>query len=118
MRFLVDEDVFHCLRFVLDEWGHDADHVSLRSDLLSKDDDTILRQAAAEGRVVITFNTPDDERLHKAYQVEGRSHAGVLCCRQYETYAQFSRLLDHMRNLLKTETEASLGNAVRYLHTY
>jgi predicted nuclease of predicted toxin-antitoxin system len=118
MRFLVDEDVFECLKFMLDEWGHDAHHVKLRPDLISEEDSAILARAALEDRVVITFNTDDYEALHGTYQAEGKKHAGILCCRQYEGYLQFHHVLQHLRSLLLVESEASLHNHIRYLHTY
>ena len=118
MRFLVDESVSPCLKFVLGAWGHDADAVGLRADLQGESDTTILATAAAERRVVVTFDTEDYERLHSELLAAGRHHAGILVCRQQEGYRNFGRLLRWMRNLLGTMAEGDFQGKVYHLHTF
>jgi hypothetical protein len=117
-KFLIDEDVYTCLKFILAERGYDADAVELRRDLDSKSDEQIMEAAVREERVVITFNVGDYEGLHDAYVEEGRSHPGVIVCRQQEGYRNFGRLLRWMGALLKTVREVGYANQLLRLHTF
>jgi Domain of unknown function (DUF5615) len=57
-------------------------------------DEEILDYAAAEGRVLYTCNIADFSRLHAAWLNEGRSHAGLVLCRQqYSIGEQLRRVL-------------------------
>ena len=118
MRFLVDEDVFECVKFLLDEWGHDAHHVKLRPDLISEEDPAILARAVDEDRIVITFNAEDYEILHRQYQNRDSSHAGIVCCRQVKGYQNFMLVIGWLKRMLRTETPDTLRNRLVYLHTY
>lgn len=118
MRFLIDEDVHECLKFILAEWKHEADHVKLRPELGAEPDAVILATATSENRVIITYNTADYEGLHDHYRRQGQNHAGIICCRKLDGYRNFDRILAWMANLLKTEDEVTLRNRVCYLHSY
>jgi hypothetical protein len=118
VRFLLDEDVFPCLKFILEEWGHEADSVTLRPGLLSQPDPVLLSRASQENRVFVTFNIKHFEELHQEYQDTGQEHAGIIVCRKLDGYENFHRLLRWMRNILKTVLLAQFPNSIYYLHIY
>ncbi len=118
LRFLIDENVTPCLKFVLNEWGYSAEAVSLRGDLRSLPDEDILSTAVKENRVVVTFNTDHFEELQADYAEQGWHHSGIVVCREQEGYVNFTKVLAWMRNLLKTESPSSLADQLRHLHTY
>jgi len=117
MRFLVDEDVFVCLKFILDEWGHDADAVQLVG-LQGSSDQDVLSHAVNEQRVIVTFNTNDFEQLHEECQEQGRDHPGIVVCQQQDGYENFGRMLRWMRAMLETVGPARFANTILYLHTF
>lgn len=118
MRFLVDENVSPCLKFILDVWGHDAQAVNLRHDLRGEPDEVVMSVAATEGRIVVSFNVDHYRRLHEDYQNAGHSHPGIIVCTQQEGYERFGNVVTWMGNLLATVPESALRNDVHYLHTY
>jgi len=118
VRFLVDEDVSPCLKFVLQEWGHSADAVGLREDLASEADDVILAAAECEQRVLVTFNADHFEALHQECRAAGRSHPGIVVCARQEGYRSFDRLLRWMRNMLAAVSPEDFANDLHYLHTF
>ncbi|MBU0610183.1 MAG: DUF5615 family PIN-like protein [Armatimonadetes bacterium] len=117
MRFIIDEDVHECLKFILDEWGQDALHVKLSDALVSLADAELLDYATAQDRVVITYNITDYEALHERCIEDGRSHPGIICCRQLSGYRNFGRMLGWLRTFIAVETSASLRDQLRYLHS-
>ena len=118
MRFLVDEDVFTCLKFILEEWGHEADAVTLRPKLLSAPDEVLLTRATQEDRIFITFNIEHFEQLHQEYQEAGRYHGGIVVCRDPSGYHNFHRLLGWLRTMLGVVPPAQFPNTLHYLHTF
>jgi hypothetical protein len=118
MRFLVDENVSPCLKYILEAWGHDADAVGLRGDLASEDDREIMRAAIREERILVTFNISHYENLHEECIATGCDHPGMVVCIQQEGYANFGRIVRWMENLLKTVPVGALPNNIYYLHTY
>ena len=119
MKFLVDENVYTCLKFVLDAKGHDAQAVSLLrgpSELWS--DERVMQEAAKEGRVVITFNTRDFEQLHRQYQAAEQRHPGIVVCATQSGYADFHKVLHWMDRMLAIVAEAEFPNSLRDLHTF
>ena len=117
MKFLVDEDVFPCLKFILDEWGHDAEAVELAG-LEAWPDPDVLDEAARQGRVLVTFNVVDFERLDRQYRARGQAHAGIIVCRKLEGYRNFHQIIAWMRNLLATARPEDFPGRVHYVHTY
>ena len=78
MRFLLDENVFPCLKFVLEERGHDVRAVSLDAGLRQLSDEQLFNRAIREGRAVITFNRTHYEHLADEARADGRGHPGVI----------------------------------------
>lgn len=118
MRFLVDEDISPCLKFILEEWGHEADAAVLRSDLRAAADEDLSNAATKENRTLVTFNIVDFEELHDQYQQTGRCHGGIVVCREQRGYQNFRRLLRWMQNMLKTVPLNQFPNTLHYLHTF
>lgn len=56
----------------------DVAAVSTRSDLRGSADSTILEAAAAEGRIVVTYNIRDFALLSQSWAAVGRLHSGLL----------------------------------------
>ncbi len=118
MRFLLDEDVFPCLKFILEEWKHEAVSAALRPDLAGEPDEHILATAVSEGRVVITFNIEHFEELHQDYRHTAQKHPGIIVCRHVEGYENFHRLLRWMRNILQTVPLVQFPNTIYHLHNF
>lgn len=118
MRFLIDEDMFTCLKFLLDAWGHDADAVCLNRNLVASPDHLILHWAADEQRVVITFNTGDYETLHEQHRMQSRNHAGIIVCRKLDGYRNFHLIVRWMENLLDSVQPHEFSNSIHYLHSF
>lgn len=117
MKFLVDEDFFVCLKFVLEAWGHDAEAVELAG-LDGWPDPDVLDEATRQERVLVTFNAADFERLHEHCTAQARPHAGIIVCRKLEGYRNFHQIIAWMRNLLATTRPEDFPGKVHYLHTY
>ena len=103
----VDEDVSVVLAAILKARGIEA--VTARdSAKLGLADADQLAFAAAAGRVLLTHNRVDFERLHKEWLGSGRPHAGILIARRRsppELAARVGRLLsritaENLRNQL------------------
>lgn len=75
MRFLVDMCISPRLAEWLREHGHEAEHLDERG-LGEADDDEVLRSAAAEKRIVVTFDLDFSEIL-----AMGGGHCSVLVFR-------------------------------------
>ena len=81
---------------------------ALEAGNIERPDERHLQYAAAQGRVLYTFNVCDFYRLHADYLSRGLSHAGMIFARQqrYSVGEQMRRLLkliaaksaDDMRN--------------------
>lgn len=61
-----------------------------------EDDDPQLEYAAAQGRVLYTFNVGHFCRLHSEYLTQGKNHAGIIV-----TYRQRYSIGEQIRRLLK-----------------
>jgi hypothetical protein len=57
---------------------HDAVAVKERPDLIKKDDDFVFAAAQMEGRVLMTENFRDFQRLHLSVLEAGASHCGLI----------------------------------------
>jgi hypothetical protein len=75
------------------------------------DDQTQLAFAAAENRVLFTFNTKHFTRLHRDYLVGGRSHSGIIVSKQLETGTTFRRLL----RLIQERSAEEMRDRIEYL---
>lgn len=77
-------------------------------------DEAQLAQAAAEGRTLLTFNTPDYVRLHFDWLQRGRPHAGIIVSDQLPIGETIQRLL----NLLNRVTADEMQNEIRWLQAF
>ena len=119
MRFLVDEDTCPCLAVYLRHIGHDAEAVcdKGRAELVSQPDEVLMRVAARERRVIITFNTDDYVELHHDYQADGHAHWGIVTSPQ-RGHRDFEVVLGWVDKLLTDVPEPGFANAVHDLGIY
>jgi hypothetical protein len=84
--------------------------------MIEQPDEEHLERAAAQGRVLYSFNVADYQRLHTAWLAEGRSHAGIVLARQqqYSVGEQMRRLLKLMAVLSADE----MKNRVEFLSAW
>ena len=81
MRFLLDEMWSRVVAEQLRRRGIDAESVDERPPLRSLSDDEILAVAQTEGRVLVTENVSDFQRIADTWLHEGRRHQGILYTR-------------------------------------
>lgn len=76
-------------------------------------DDEQLEYAAAQGRVLYTYNTSDFYRLHTEYLAQGKRHTGIIFAPQqrYKVGEQLRRLLILKRN----KSAEAMKNNVEFL---
>ena len=81
--------------------------------MIERDDEQQLEYAAAEGRVVYTFNRAHFCRLHAQWLAAGHRHAGIVVARQqqYSVGEQMRRLL----KLLAARTADDMHNHIEFL---
>ncbi len=95
VRLYCDEDsVQHALVFALRKRGVDI-VTSLEAGTTKQSDERQLDYAAAQGRVIYSFNVGDFCRLHSQWLSQNRPHAGIVVARQqhYSIGEQMRRLL-------------------------
>ncbi len=77
MRLLLDAHISgKRIGKVLEEHGHEVLAVDSHSTFEGWSDDRILNLAAAEGRILVTFNVRDFPELTREWAEAGRNHAG------------------------------------------
>ncbi|MHB0874983.1 MAG: DUF5615 family PIN-like protein [Anaerolineae bacterium] len=81
LTFLLDEDISYRVAEGLRRRGVDAVsvHELGRANQGMPDEDQ-LAYAAAEGRVLVTYNRADYQALDASWRVTGRPHAGIVWC--------------------------------------
>ena len=84
--------------------------------MIERRDEEQLEYAAAHGRVLYSFNVGDFWRLHSAFLMQGKSHAGIVLARQqhYSVGEQMRRLL----KLVATKSAEEMTNQVEFLSTW
>lgn len=87
----MDDDLVQALRLR----GVDV-QTALDAGLVGRPDEEHLAHAAAEGRVLYTFNVGDFMHLHGEYMAAGSSHAGIV----FGDQQRFS-VGEQMRRLLR-----------------
>jgi hypothetical protein len=119
VRFLIDENFNPCLKFILDEWGHDARAVALEPALRGLADEVLFGLAVAEKRAIVTFNRSHYVRLAEAARGTGQDHPGLVTCPDRKGYAGFADVVHWMRRMLAgAAVEVSLCNEVRRLESF
>jgi predicted nuclease of predicted toxin-antitoxin system len=78
VRLLLDEMISPTIAGQLRERDIDVDSVAGRLDLVQLPDEQVLAIAAAERRVVVTFDIADFALLASTWGSQGRSHSGIL----------------------------------------
>jgi predicted nuclease of predicted toxin-antitoxin system len=102
IRLYLDEDVHKAVAPALQARGFDAVSVhGLRH--YGWSDAEHLAYAAAEGRVIFTFNAADYIALHKDCLSQGKSHAGIIVSRQHAIRETVRRLLDLLNRVAGDE---------------
>jgi hypothetical protein len=113
IRLYLDEDVHKHMAFALRLRHFDvvsAHEVGRRS--LS--DAEQLTYAAAEGRAIFTYNTPDYLQLHLHWLQHGKEHYGIIVSDQLPIGETVRRLL----NLLNRVTADEMRNQIRWLQVF
>lgn len=79
MRLLLDAHVSgRVIARALRERSHDVRATNEESQLEGWEDDALLELAAAEGRIMVTFNVKDFPRVVRDSAAAGKHHAGCL----------------------------------------
>lgn len=75
-----------------------------------------LAYAAAQGRVLYSFNTGDYQALHTTYLTQGMSHSGIILARQqrYSVGEQMRRLL----RLIHTVSAEEMRDRIEFLSAW
>ena len=81
--------------------------------LIGAPNEVQMSSAAANGRVLYSFNVKDFITLHTAYLAEGREHAGIILTQQqrYSVGEQMRRLL----RLISLKSAEKMRNSVEFL---
>jgi hypothetical protein len=109
-RFFTDEDVYAAVAPALRRAGIDA--VSAPEVArLGQSDQSQLEWAAAEGRVLVTFNVAHFASLHTLWLRAGRHHAGLVLSSQ-RPIGDTIRRLTHLSGVLDAE---SFNDRLEYL---
>lgn len=101
VRFFTDEDLPAAIAIRLRAAGFDAvstPEVGRRGET----DPAQLSWAAAEGRVIVTFNVGDFARLHVNWLTRGKHHAGIVVAQQ-RTIGDILRRLARLSATLSAE---------------
>jgi len=91
-RFFTDEDVYAAVAAGLRKAGWDAQSTP-EAGRLGESDESQLDFAAADGRVVVTFNVAHFAALHAEWMRQGRHHAGIVVSSQRPIGDVLRRLL-------------------------
>lgn len=95
IRLYIDEDsMSHALARALRARNVDVT-TALEQDMIEQSDAAHLDYAAAQGRVLFSFNVGDFCRLHNEYLAQGKSHSGIIVSPQqrFSVGEQMRRLL-------------------------
>ena len=115
IRLYFDEDsARHSLARELRFRGADV-LTAIETGMAQKTDEEQLEWAAANSRVVYSFNRGDFYGLHTAWLTAGRSHSGIILSRQgLSVGEQMRRLL----RLIDTLTAEEMRNHVEFLSAW
>jgi len=110
--YLDEDSVNRALIRALQARGVDVTN-AIDSGQAGTDDIEQLRHAAAEGRVLLTYNIKDFSELHKELVAQGESHSGIILAPQqrYSIGEQMRRIL-RIRNGLSSD---EMKGRVEYL---
>lgn len=113
IRLYVDEDAMaQAVVSGLRARGIDITTV-LEEGMSEKDDVDQLEYATEQGRVLYTFNVGHFCQLHKDYNNQGKSHAGIVVVyRQRYSIGEQIRLLS---NLISAKSAEEMENKLQFL---
>ena len=100
-RFLTDEDVYGAIAPAPRNRGFDATSTP-EAERSGESDESQLQWAAAEQRVLVTFNVAHFARLHGEWISRERHHAGVVVSSQRPIGDVLRRLI-HLANTLDAD---------------
>lgn len=109
-RVYLDENVHGAVASGLRWRGYDV-VTTIDAGRSGTSDDDQLRFAAAERRVLVTFDRGDFARLHAEYLASGRSHAGIVVSRQ----GAAGPVVRALAELLGGRDASELENAIFWL---
>jgi predicted nuclease of predicted toxin-antitoxin system len=110
LRVYLDEDVDVLLGRLLASRGHDSVSASELGHI-AWPDERHLEAATTDGRILITHNRVDFERLAVSWHQKAQDHAGIiLAVRRADTYELARRVL----SVLVLYDQASWRNIVLY----
>lgn len=79
MRLLLDEMISPRIARELRDAGHDVQAIKRdRPDLASRSDRELIRQMAAERRVIVTNDIADFQAIHDRFLAAGDEHHGMI----------------------------------------
>ncbi len=116
MRLYLDADAMRqALVDSLRERGADVE-TALEAKLKDASDEEQLAYAAAQGRVLYSFNIGDFMALHTLYIIEGKDHAGIILAPQqrYSIGEQMRRLL----RIVQMKSAVQMRNTIEFLGTW
>jgi len=113
IHFYTDEDVYRAVAQQLRANGWDA-FSAVEAGRAARSDEEQLDHAAAEGRVLVTFNVGDFARLHHERLASGGAHAGIVVSAQRPIGDVLRRLL----HLAQTLTAREMRNRLEYLSNW
>jgi uncharacterized protein DUF5615 len=113
IRLYVDEDAM-ARAFVQGLRAREIDLITVLDAGMSEQDDAAqLDYAAAQGRVLYTFNVGHFYRLHSEYLARGKNHAGIILVnrQRYSVGEQMRRLL----KLINSKSAEEMRNGLYFL---
>ncbi len=108
VRLFLDEMINPRLANRLNRLGYDVESCQAagRAGLKIPDDQQLV-YATQQGRAIYSFNARDFKRLHRAWQANGRSHAGIVYS---EEIADLTELIRRIQLHLDTTAPADQYN--------
>lgn len=113
IRFFTDEDVYGAVAVALRRTGIDA--VSTPEvGRLGESDESQLRWAAGEGRVLVTFNVAHFASAHSRWIDQGQHHAGIVV----STQMPIGEMLRRLRSLASELDADAMRGRLEFLSNW
>ncbi len=107
-RLYIDEDSMRqSLVVALKAWGVDVE-TAWDAGMIARPDETHLRHATEQGRVLYSFNVGDYGDLHKQWLASGREHAGIVLAQQRQF--EMGRTLPGLLKLIAERDSDAMRN--------
>jgi len=110
LRFYTDEDIYAAVAVDLRKAGFDAVS-TVDAGRLGESDESQLHWAAAQGRVLVTFNVRDFAVLHAQWLDQSLHHSGVIVSNQRPIGEMIGRII----KLAQTLDAMSLVDRLEFL---